>query len=496
MAPLVAGIIWLGVYPGAGARRMEAAPPSSSSTHGAERAAATPTAGVATRGGTLMHDSTCADPVAAHLGARARPGAHGRRDDAAPLGRVAAARATTHQRRSASRASCSRVVTVARDRSRDDRRDHGDRRPDRGRQFPLDASDLVFLLGDDRSRSRCRIDDNARAGITAAESHVLVLLATSGMMLLAAARDLMIVFLGIELMSIAVYVLAGLNRRSERSAEGALKYFLLGAFSTAFLLYGIALVYGATGTTNLDDDRGARAPCSISATSPMLLVGIALLLVGFGFKVAAVPFHMWAPDVYEGAPTPITAYMAAAVKAAAFAGVPARVARGVPGAFASWHRPSGGSPIATMVVGNAIGLAQRNLKRLLAYSSIAPRRLSSSSPIAAGTLAGRVGDAVLPARLHAGDVRRVRRRSSRWRAGEATVTIDDYAGSGACAVARRRDGGVHARAARLPDLRRRRLLRQVVRAPGGAPGAGAADDARRRPRAHHAWSPRATTCTS
>ena len=119
-------------------------------------------------------------------------------------------------------------------------------------------------------------------------------------MLLAAARDLMIVFLGIELMSVAVYVLAGLNRRSEKSAEGALKYFLLGAFSTGFLLYGIALVYGATGSTNLHEiGRGIGAGAALRAR--MLLIGIALLLVGFGFKVAVVPFHMWAPDVYEGA---------------------------------------------------------------------------------------------------------------------------------------------------------------------------------------------------
>src|SRR5258705_293432 len=130
--------------------------------------------------------------------------------------------------------------------------------------------------------------------------------------------DLMIVFLGIELMSVAVYALAGINRRSERSAEGALKYFLLGAFSTAFLLYGIALVYGATGTTGLHE-IGVRVLEQNLATSPILLIGIALLLVGFGFKVSTVPFHMWAPDVYDGSPNPVTAYMAATVKAAAFA---------------------------------------------------------------------------------------------------------------------------------------------------------------------------------
>src|SRR5256885_14486334 len=137
------------------------------------------------------------------------------------------------------------------------------------------------------------IEDNGREQITAPETHVLVLLASSGMMLLAAARDLMIVFLGVELMSISVYALAGINRRSIRSAEGALKYFLLGAFSTAFLLYGIALVYGATGATNLEV-IGARALADTGAIAggPLFLIGIALLLVGFVFKVATVPFHL------------------------------------------------------------------------------------------------------------------------------------------------------------------------------------------------------------
>ena len=140
------------------------------------------------------------------------------------------------------------------------------------------------------------LDYNRREGITPGESHVLLLLATSGMMILAAARDLIIVFLGIELMSIAVYVLVGLNRRRERSAEGAIKYFLLGAFSTAFLLYGIALVYGATGATNFVAIKASIVRFDL-ARNPLLLVGVALLLVGFGFKVAAAPFHMWAPDV-------------------------------------------------------------------------------------------------------------------------------------------------------------------------------------------------------
>jgi NADH-quinone oxidoreductase subunit N len=231
------------------------------------------------------------------------------------------------------------------------------------------AADLIFLVATFIAIA-LSIDYNAREGIDAGESHVLVLFATSGMMMLAAARDLMIIFLGIELMSIAVYVLAGLNRRSARSAEAAIKYFLLGAFSTAFLLYGIALVYGATGATNLTLIAERVSQYQLG-DSPMLLAGIALLLVGFGFKVAAAPFHMWAPDVYEGAPTPITGYMAAAVKAAAFAAFLRVWIEAFGGAYTRWHIAVWWLAAITMVVGNVIALAQQNLKRLLAYSSIA-----------------------------------------------------------------------------------------------------------------------------
>jgi NADH-quinone oxidoreductase subunit N len=230
--------------------------------------------------------------------------------------------------------------------------------------------DIVILLGT-MLTVMLAMDDNDREFITAPETHVLVLLASSGMMLLAAARDLMIVFLGVELMSISVYALAGINRRSIRSAEGALKYFLLGAFSTAFLLYGIALVYGATGATNLEV-IGARAMADAGAiaSGPLFLIGIALLLVGFGFKVATVPFHMWAPDVYDGSPSPITAYMAATVKTAAFAAFLRAWLEAFPAAFNAWHPAVVGIAIATMVLGNAIGLWQQNIKRMLAYSSI------------------------------------------------------------------------------------------------------------------------------
>ncbi len=231
------------------------------------------------------------------------------------------------------------------------------------------AADEIFLLATVGTIAMS-LDYNAREGITAGESHVLLLLSTSGMMILAAARDLIIVFLGIELMSIAIYVLVGLNRRRERSAEGAIKYFLLGAFSTAFLLYGIALVYGATGATNFVAIRSSIVRFDL-AQNGLLLVGVALLLVGFGFKVAAAPFHMWAPDVYEGAPTPITAYMAAAVKAAAFAAFFRLWLEAFPTLLADWHMAVWWLAVITMIVGNVVALSQRNIKRLLAYSSIA-----------------------------------------------------------------------------------------------------------------------------
>ena len=229
-------------------------------------------------------------------------------------------------------------------------------------------ADLIILAGTVFAIALAR-EDNDRQGVGVAESHVLILLASAGMMLLVAARDLMILFIAVELMSIAVYSLAGLNRRSARGAEGALKYFLLGAFSSAFLLYGIAMIYGATGTLNLAEIAYRNMVAGVGS-SPLFLVGVALLLIGFAFKVAAVPFHMWAPDVYDGAPSPITGYMAATVKAAAFAAFLRVWIEAFPGAYQSWHPALAAIAIVTMIAGNAVGLAQKNLKRLLAYSSI------------------------------------------------------------------------------------------------------------------------------
>jgi NADH-quinone oxidoreductase subunit N len=204
--------------------------------------------------------------------------------------------------------------------------------------------------------------------LLAPEYYPLILLATAGMMFLAGAEDLIVLFLGLEVMSVAVYVLAGYNRANAASAEAALKYFLIGAFASGFLLYGIALVYGATGTTNLSL-IGASLAGGQLALMPAL--GLGLLLIGFGFKVAAVPFHMWAPDVYDGAPTPVTAFMATGVKAAAFAALVRVLLEGFPAADALWQPVIAGLAIASMVIGNLVALAQRSLKRMLAYSSIA-----------------------------------------------------------------------------------------------------------------------------
>jgi NADH-quinone oxidoreductase subunit N len=188
------------------------------------------------------------------------------------------------------------------------------------------------------------------------------------MMFLAGAEDLIVLFLGLEVMSVAVYVLAGYDRTNPSSAEAALKYFLIGAFASGFLLYGIALVYGATGTTNLSliGAQLAGGPLSLMAG-----LGLGLLLIGLGFKVAAVPFHMWAPDVYDGAPTPVTGFMATGVKAAAFVALVRVLVEAFPSAQELWQPVIFWIAIASMVLGNLVALAQPTLKRMLAYSSIA-----------------------------------------------------------------------------------------------------------------------------
>ena len=208
-----------------------------------------------------------------------------------------------------------------------------------------------------------------RQRLQAGEFYGLILLATAGMMFMAGARDLIVIFLGLEVMSIAVYALSAFNRRDRRSAEAGLKYFLLGAFSTGFFLYGIALTYGATGSTNLLAIRVAVE--TNAAQGPLLLFGIAMLAVGFAFKISAVPFHMWTPDVYEGAPSPVTAFMSGAVKAAAFAAFLRVFIVGFLGAYEAWFGILWWLAAITMVAANLIALVQTNVKRMLAYSSVA-----------------------------------------------------------------------------------------------------------------------------
>lgn len=221
------------------------------------------------------------------------------------------------------------------------------------------AAALVLLLSVDYLR---------RTGAESGEYYGLVLFSATGMMLLASAGDLITLFLSLELMSLSLYVLAGVFKRRLDSSEASLKYFLLGSFASAFLLYGIALVYGATGTTRLT--RVAEV-ASAHPGDAMLVVGVGLMMVGFGFKISTAPFHMWVPDVYQGAPTSVTVFIATGSKAAAFAAlirvVLGALRGGVPdSAMLFWVLA-----VITMTVGNVVALAQGNLKRMLAYSSVA-----------------------------------------------------------------------------------------------------------------------------
>jgi NADH-quinone oxidoreductase subunit N len=209
-----------------------------------------------------------------------------------------------------------------------------------------------------------------REGIDFGEYYALIFFATLGMMLMAAGTHLITIFLGLETMSISIYVLAGMIREDRRSVEAALKYFLLGAFATGFLLYGIALIYGATGSLYLKDVAAYIASKNL-LRSPMLLMSLVFLTIGFGFKVASVPFHMWTPDVYEGAPTSITAFMATGVKAAAFAAFVRVFFSALPGFRPDWTSVMWLIAVATMTLGNIVAISQTNIKRMLAYSSIA-----------------------------------------------------------------------------------------------------------------------------
>ena len=213
------------------------------------------------------------------------------------------------------------------------------------------------------------VEYNEREGIRAGEYYALILFCTVGMILLASSTDMIMIFLGIEIVSICLYVLAGIRRDNLRSNEAALKYFLLGAFATGFLLYGMTMVYGSTGHTNLF--KIAEVVQNPSAQSnPLLLMGLVLLIIGFGFKIASVPFHMWAPDVYQGAPTPITAFMAVGPKAAAFAAFFRVFAETFPEMAPSWEIILSTIAVLSMFFGNLGAIMQTNIKRMLAFSSI------------------------------------------------------------------------------------------------------------------------------
>lgn len=211
---------------------------------------------------------------------------------------------------------------------------------------------------------------SSRFGIARGEFLALIFFAATGMAVLVSAYNLMSLFLGLELMSLPIYVMVGFRRRDLLSNEATLKYFLLGAFSIAFFLYGVSLIYGLTGSVNYKTivveavDRGL-------VTSPLFLLAIGLILAGFAFKISAVPFHMWVPDVYQGAPTPVTSFMATAVKAASFAAFLRLFSVSFMASRAHWVEIIWVLAVATMTLGNVVALAQRNIKRMMAYSGIA-----------------------------------------------------------------------------------------------------------------------------
>jgi NADH-quinone oxidoreductase subunit N len=216
-----------------------------------------------------------------------------------------------------------------------------------------------------------------REQVPTGEYHALLMFGTVGMMFMASGNDLVIMFLGLETLSIATYVMAGLRKSDLKSNESAMKYFILGSFASAFLLYGMALIYGATGSTNITEIALKVANPNFPA---LLLIGGAMMLIGFGFKAAVVPFHVWTPDVYEGAPSPVTAFMMAGPKASAFASFVRMFVIGFPliaGAQASsylhesWITALSVMAILTMTIGNLAAIVQNNVKRMLAYSSIA-----------------------------------------------------------------------------------------------------------------------------
>jgi NADH-quinone oxidoreductase subunit N len=215
------------------------------------------------------------------------------------------------------------------------------------------------------------IDYLKRQSIEMGEYYSVLLFTTAAMMTMAHGRNLIVLFLCLEWLSIGLYVLAGFAYPRIRSEEAAMKYLLYGAFAAGFLIYGIALIYGVTGTTDLQQIANRIGQDAAVRSSPLLLVGVGLLLIGFGYKISMAPFHMWTPDVYEGSPTPVSAYMSTATKAAGFAALLRVVQIGLPGLTGTWQIALAILAALTMVIGNVAAVAQSNIKRMLAYSSIA-----------------------------------------------------------------------------------------------------------------------------
>ena len=289
-------------------------------------------------------------------------------------------------------------------------------------------------------------DELHRSGTDGPEIYALMLVAATGGVVMAAANDLIVLFLGLETLSLALYVLAASDRDRRASQESGIKYFVLGGFASAFFLYGIALVYGGTQTDEhrRDRRRRSRARCCLDGDDPMVLAGMALLIVGLGFKVAAVPFHVWTPDVYQGSPTAVTAFMASVGKAAAFAAMLRVLVVALPFHRDDWRPAIWVLAVVTLVIGSVLAVVQTDVKRMLAYSSISHAGFILVGVEAAG---------------HGGASRRQRRHAERRHLPAAVL---------------RAHGRIVRRGhARRPEQRRRHVARRVRRAGQAPPGAGA-----------------------
>ena len=234
-------------------------------------------------------------------------------------------------------------------------------------KFILYTAAILTILLSIRSSCKCPGSVDNKSSLSG-EYYVLILFALSGMMVMASGRDLLSLYIGMELMSLPIYALVAFKNSDKRSIEGAMKYVILGAFSSAVMLFGISLIYGFTGTTELSGVADAFLAGGLNV--PAVSLAVVMLVAGFGFKIAGVPFHMWAPDAYEGAPTPITAFMSTASKAAAFAMMLRVFMEGLYPLYDDWYVLLAVVSVASMAYGNFVAIAQKNIKRMLAYSSI------------------------------------------------------------------------------------------------------------------------------